>query len=193
MKRTLNRNRWRQITLACAVSALAVGCAANEAQNPPSTAPVSSSPVATPTQTEDPKETAKKEATATYLAHWREMEKLYADRTGKAANLKQYAASAALSQAELDAKSLHQRNLLIVGSVTVNNPTATNTDINRKIPHVILSSCLDISRWQTVDAGTKKPATMPANRLTRYLIKTTVERWPEGWRVIRDEPQGKKC
>lgn len=147
----------------------------------------------TPTKAADPTETAKKAAIDVYLSHWREMEKHYADKAGKAGNLKQYAAAAALSQAELDAKSLHQRNLIMSGNVMVQNPTATETDINRKIPHVILSSCLDISHWQTVDAGTKKPVTMPANRLTRYIIKTTIERWPEGWRVIRDEPQGQKC
>ncbi|MGX1267094.1 replication-relaxation family protein [Streptomyces phaeoluteigriseus] len=26
-----------------------------------------------------------------------------------------------------------------------------------------------------------------------YLIATTLEKWPQGWRVVRDEPQGKKC
>jgi hypothetical protein len=121
------------------------------------------------------------------------MQKLYADSTGKGSNLKQYAASAALSNAEANAKRAHDRNRIHIGGVTVGNPTVTKLDINRKIPNATLSSCLDISRWQVVDTTTKKPVTLPSNRLTKYVIVTTVERWPEGWRVIRDEPQDKSC
>ncbi|MFE5595452.1 secreted protein/lipoprotein [Streptomyces sp. NPDC056549] len=121
------------------------------------------------------------------------MEKVYADKSGKAGDLKLYAASAALSRARSDAASLHQRDLVSVGTVTVRNPIATQVETERQIPHVILSSCLDITQWQTINARTRKPATLPENRLVRYVIKATVERWPEGWRVIRDEPQGKRC
>ncbi|MDH2392213.1 hypothetical protein QCN29_26205 [Streptomyces sp. HNM0663] len=141
----------------------------------------------------DPTETAKKDAIASYQAYWREMEKLYADRSRKSANLKQYAAAAALTAAESDAKRAHDRNRIHIGEVVVENPTVTKADINREIPNVTLASCLDISRWQVVDATTKKPVTLPSNRLTKYVIVTTVERWPEGWRVIRDEPQDKSC
>ncbi|MEU6987330.1 hypothetical protein ABZ946_28515 [Streptomyces sp. NPDC046324] len=172
----------------------AAGCTSHTG-SPGSNAPTSQASSATDSVTSppDPTEAAKKEAIATYQAYWQELEKLYADKTGKAANLKQYAAAAALSNAELDAKRAHDRDRLHVGEVGVGTPTATKTDINRKIPHVILSSCLDISRWQVVNASTKKPVTLPANRLTKYVIKSTLERWPEGWRVIRDEPQGKSC
>ncbi|MFF3249120.1 secreted protein/lipoprotein [Streptomyces sp. NPDC002870] len=121
------------------------------------------------------------------------MEKLYADSTGKGAALKQYAASAALINAEADAKSMHRRNLVTTGEVTVGRPTVTKLDINRKIPNATLSSCLDVSRWQVINSATKKPAALPPERLTKYVIVSTVERWPEGWRVIRDEPQEQKC
>ncbi|WP_329625868.1 secreted protein/lipoprotein (plasmid) [Streptomyces sp. NBC_01255] len=141
----------------------------------------------------DPVETAKKEAIATYLSHWKEVEKRYADKAGKAGDLKKYAASAALSQVETGAADMRKKNAIVLGTVAVGNPTATSADINRKIPHVILSSCLDISRWTVTDLDTQKPAALPKNRLLRYVIKATIEKWPEGWRVIRDEPQGKKC
>ncbi|MFJ3817747.1 secreted protein/lipoprotein [Streptomyces sp. NPDC090056] len=141
----------------------------------------------------DPVETAKKEAIATYLSHWKEAEKRYADKNGKAGDLKKYAASAALAQVESDSESLRKKNVIILGTVAVENPTATSADIDRKIPNVVISSCLDVSRWAVTDIVTQKPATLPKERLLRYVIQATVEKWPQGWRVIRDEPQGKKC
>ncbi|OKJ48155.1 secreted protein/lipoprotein [Streptomyces sp. CB02009] len=121
------------------------------------------------------------------------MEKRYADKAGNAGELKKYAAAAALAQVETGAADMRKKNAIVLGAVTVDNPVATSADLNRKIPHVILSSCLDISRWTVTDLDTQKPASLPKNRLVRYVIKATVEKWPEGWRVIRDEPQGKKC
>ncbi|MDX2564993.1 hypothetical protein PV371_35805 [Streptomyces sp. TX20-6-3] len=174
--------------------------ACNSAKEEPSAkAPNTSPATATPTKTKapatpaDPVEAAKKEAIATYLSHWKEVEKRYADKAGKAGDLKKYAAAAALAQVETGAADMRKKNAIVLGAVTVDNPVATSADLNRKIPHVILSSCLDISRWTVTDLDTQKPASLPKNRLVRYVIKATVEKWPEGWRVIRDEPQGKKC
>ncbi|OKJ52604.1 secreted protein/lipoprotein [Streptomyces sp. CB02261] len=121
------------------------------------------------------------------------MEKRYADKAGKAGNIEKYAAAAALAQVETGAADMRKKDAVVLGTVTVNNPTATSADIDRKVPHVILSSCLDISRWTVTDVNTQKPAAMPKNRLVRYVIKATIEKWPAGWRVIRDEPQGKSC
>ncbi|MFD7283839.1 hypothetical protein ACFV80_44355 [Streptomyces sp. NPDC059862] len=147
----------------------------------------------TPTASADPRETAKKEATAAYGAYWQEMEKLYADPTGKSAQLDQYAASAALKNAQADAKRAHDGGNIIIGNVTIANSTVTKADTTGRIPNVTLSNCLDISKWETVDATTKKPTDLPDNRLLKYLIVSTVEKYPEGWRVTRDEPQGKSC
>lgn len=152
---------------------------------------VAQSPTATASA--DPKETAKKEAIAAYEAYWQEMEKLYADPTGKSAHLDQYAASAALKNAQGDAKRAHDGGNIIIGKVTIADSTVTKTDPTGRIPNVTLSNCLDISKWETVDAKTKKPANLPDNRLLKYLIVSTVEKYPEGWRVTRDEPQGKSC
>ncbi|MDI5903537.1 MULTISPECIES: hypothetical protein [Streptomyces] len=141
----------------------------------------------------DPRETATRESIAAYVAYWQEMEKLYADPTGKGAHLDQYAASAALKNAEADAKRAHDRGLLYTGSVALTNQTVTKVNVSGKIPNATVSSCLDVSKWQTVDAKTKKPVSLPENRLTKYRVLSTVEKYPEGWRVTRDEPQGKPC
>ncbi|WP_405803582.1 hypothetical protein OG729_00800 [Streptomyces sp. NBC_00210] len=156
----------------------------------PSTSSAAPSRSTTPA---DPAEAAKADAIDTYKRYWQEMERLYVDSTGKGANLKPYAAAAALINAEADAKSMHGRGLVVTGEVAVGSPTVTKIDINRKIPNVTLSSCLDISRWQVIHSKTKKPAALPTERLTKYVIVSTIERWPEGWRVIKDEPQEQNC
>ncbi|MGW8767853.1 hypothetical protein ACWGN5_35815 [Streptomyces sp. NPDC055815] len=198
MTRTFNRQEWRKITLACATAVLAVGCTSNEPASPKSPATTTAAATTTapePSKTpEDPAETAKKEAIATYLSHWKEVEKRYADKTDKAGDLKKYAAVDALLKVENDAADMHRRNLVILGDVTVLNPTAVSTDLDRKVPNVVVSSCLDISRWTVTRTKTGEPATsLPKDRLLKYVIKATVEKWPQGWVVIRDEPQGKKC
>jgi hypothetical protein len=135
----------------------------------------------------------KKQAISTYQAYWQEMEKLYADPTGKSSRLDQFAASAALKNAESDAKRAHDRGRIYMGSVALTDQTVTKVNVSGKIPNATVSSCLDISKWRRVDAETKKPVPQPENRLTKYLIVSIIEKYPGGWRVTRDEPQGKSC
>ncbi|MCX4515940.1 hypothetical protein OHA27_38135 [Streptomyces sp. NBC_01619] len=167
-------------------------CSANESKDADHKASATPSAVQS-SKPADPAETAKKEAIGTYEKYWQEMERLYADSKGKSSDLAQYAASAALSNAEADAKQMHGKGLIVSGEVTVGRPTVTNADLNRMVPNVTLSSCLDVSRWRVLDQDTKKPAALPSTRLTKYVITSTIERWPQGWRVIRDEPQAKAC
>ncbi|MEU8795418.1 secreted protein/lipoprotein [Streptomyces sp. NPDC048643] len=141
----------------------------------------------------DPMEAARKEAIAAYAAYWREMEKLYADPKGEGAHLDRYAASAALKNAETDATRAHGGGLIYVGDVTVTDPMVTKADISGKVPNATITSCLDISDWRTVEAKSKKPVKLPANRLTKYMVLSTVEKYPAGWRVTSDTPQGKSC
>ncbi len=141
----------------------------------------------------DPQDAAKKKAIATYQAYWQEMEKLYADPTGKSAHLDRYAASEALQSAEADAKSTHERGLVINGNVSLSDQDVTKVDLSGQVPNATVSACLDISRWVTVNAKSGKPVSLPENRLTAYKIISVVEKYPEGWRVTRDEPQGKAC
>ncbi|WP_242432607.1 hypothetical protein [Streptomyces sp. Root1310] len=181
--------------MAAVLCAAAAGCssgddtAATESTAPTltaSAAPLSSAPA-------DPEAEAKATALEVYQGYWGEMQAFYADREGTSAGLKQYAASEALSVAENAAGRAHARNRVYIGKVTVSQSAVTGTDLDSKTPKVMLSSCLDVSQWQPVVADTRKPVELPANRLTKYLIATTVEKWPQGWRVVRDEPQGKKC
>ncbi|MEV0981991.1 hypothetical protein [Streptomyces sp. NPDC049915] len=176
----------------CAALTLAACSSSNEKDEATDHSPnVTRSPAATATA--DPVDTAKKEAITAYGSYWQEMEKLYADPTGKRAHLDRYAASAALKNAEADAKRAHDRGRIYTGSVALTDQTVTKADISGKIPNATVSTCLDISKWQTLDAETKMPVSLPKNRLTKFLIISTVEKYPEGWRVTSDEPQGKSC
>ncbi|MGW2016841.1 hypothetical protein [Streptomyces sp. NPDC001927] len=190
------RNRARGIVAFLAASAVfaAAGCTSNT-ESPETNGPTSQAPSVATSESSPPDSTevAKKEAIATYEAYWQEMAKLYANPLGKASNLKQYAAATALISAEKDVKETHAKGNLIVGEVNVERPTVTNLDTSRKTLTTTLSSCLDVSRWIVVESSTKKPITLPAKRLTKYVIVSTVERWPDGWKVIKDEPQGKAC
>ncbi|MEV5010041.1 hypothetical protein [Streptomyces sp. NPDC055692] len=179
------------ITLCAALALTACSSSGGKDEATDESPSVTQSPTASATA--DPKDTAKKEAIATYGAYWQEMEKLYADPTGKSAQLDQYAASAALKNAEADAKRAHDRGRIYTGSVALTDQTVTKVNVTGKIPNATVSSCLDISKWRRVDAETKKPVSLPENRLTKYRILSIVEKYPEGWRVTRDEPQGKSC
>ncbi|MFD9047878.1 hypothetical protein [Streptomyces zaomyceticus] len=184
--------------LALVLAALTVGsaCTNNEPTVDKPGSGLTTSPSTRPTPSPSkltPEETSKQEAVAVYLSYWQEMEKLYADSTGQKANLKRYAASSALTSAQADAKSTHARKIIHVGEVSVENPTVTKLDIERKVPNATLSSCLNIGRWQVIDAQTKKPVSLPKERLTKFVVVSTVERWPDGWKVIRDEPTDQPC
>ncbi|MEU5044544.1 hypothetical protein [Streptomyces griseorubiginosus] len=168
------------------------GCSSNDPDAAPPSDASSSSAAETPTPSASAT-TVDATVIAVYGAYWREMEKLYADSTGRNAQLDKYAASAALKNAESDAKRAHDRGRIYTGSVALTDQTVTKVDASGKVPNATVSSCLDISKWRRVDAETKKPVAQPENRLTKYRILSTVEKYPEGWRVTRDDPQGKSC
>lgn len=196
---TLTRNRWRKLAFTCAVSALAVGCTTNEptSQKPPSTPPApTATSAATPSKTQlppDPAEGTKKEVVALYLSYWKEMEKAYALGSTKGTRLSEYAAGLALAQAEKNVTTHGADGRTTTGSVEVNNPTVTKLNTTAKLPRATLSTCLDISGWNLVDKATKEKVQLPSGRLTRYVTITTVEKWPQGWKVVLDEPQEQAC
>lgn len=198
MKRRAHQNsavHFRKVAAVTLCTALALAACSSSDRKKDEASDESPSVSQSPTSSApaDPKETAKKEAIAAYEAYWQAMEKLYAEPTGKSVRLDHYAASAALKNAEADVKRTHDRGHIVTGSVTLADENVTKVDASGRIPYATVSSCLDISKWQKVDAKTKEPVSLPDNRLTKYVILSTVEKYPEGWRVTSDEPQGKSC
>lgn len=188
------RNFRRATALLVSGCALAVvsACSSDDPKSTESSAPATASQSASPTPL-SAKEKAKREAIATYQAHWKGMEQFYADSSGSSNYLEKTTAYSALEQAKTDVRDLHGRNVIYTGHVEVGNPTATSVDVDRKVPNVIISSCLDISKWYAKNSKTNKPIAFPSDRLTKYVIKGTVEQLHDGWRVTRDEPQDTRC
>jgi hypothetical protein len=191
------RTRRHVVGLALACAAVA-GCSSGDGDGGDAASAEPTAPTMTPSTTAstapaDPDAAVKETALAVYQGFWREMQALYADRDGTTERLEAYAASETLSKARSDAGRAHAQGRIYRGTVTFSQATVTETALDSKTPRVTLSSCLDVSQWQPVDADTGKPVALPADRLTTYLVVTTLEKWPQGWRVVRDEPQGKKC
>ncbi|MFJ3973249.1 secreted protein/lipoprotein [Streptomyces parvus] len=132
-------------------------------------------------------------AISVYQDHWEQKQALYADTDADTDALKQFAAAEALVRAEKDIQRMRDANQVITGKVTMGDQTVTKSDLDRKVPKVFLSTCLDITQWNVLDATTREPVSLPSTRLTKYTVESLVEKWPQGWRVVRDRPMGKKC
>ncbi|MET7457838.1 hypothetical protein ABZT03_39525 [Streptomyces sp. NPDC005574] len=188
------RTRLAALTAVLCTTTAIAGCSSQDnTTTAKPTAPTTASTAPSSTTPADPQAAAKQTALEVYQGFWREMQALYADRNGTTMGLKQYAASETLSKAESDAQRAHARGRIYLGKVTFSDAVVTKTELDSETPRVTLSSCLDVSQWQPVDAKTRKPVTLPSHRITKYQVLTTLEKWPQGWRVVRDKPQGKKC
>lgn len=189
------RNRLGAAALLVVTGTLTVltACSSDEStSSAPKASPTPS--VSQPSKPVNPAETAKREALDAYARYWDELQLSYAKASTEGTDITKYAAGVALVQAEQDAKEMQKVGQVMTGSVRVGSPTVTRLDADREVPNAKISSCLDISRWDVVDRKTKKKAVMPSGRLTKYVIVGTIERWPDGWKVIKDEPQeGKPC
>ncbi|MEU9062427.1 hypothetical protein AB0D13_27060 [Streptomyces sp. NPDC048430] len=157
----------------------------------------STPPASEPSQAKssaDPTEKAKAEVLDIYAKYWRQMERSYGQASTSGTDIKQYAAGVALVQVQQGTADMKSDGQLLTGSVKVGSPTVTQIDIDGKAPSATISSCLDVSHWDIVDAKTKKQLPLPSERLTQYVNVSTLERWPDGWKVIEDDPQeGKPC
>ncbi|MGW0997303.1 hypothetical protein ACWD5V_29335 [Streptomyces sp. NPDC002523] len=180
------------VTLALGATLVLTGCSSSDGKNKASeTSPaVSDMPMSS---SADPTQAAKAEVITRYRAYWKEVERVYASASVDGTDIATYAASAALERTKSDSERLRKNGRIITGTISVTDQKAT-VHLNRKIPNATITSCLDVSRWKPVDKDTKKPAPLSSTRLTKYVTIATLERWHDGWKVIRDEPQaGRAC
>ncbi|MGW8985097.1 hypothetical protein ACWGQ9_20825 [Streptomyces parvus] len=183
------RNRTRLPGLfiaACALIALSA-CTSNSA--PDNDAKATNSPSASPTVSKsvNPTEAAEAEAVKAYSGYWREMERAYAAADVDASKLKNYASGVALVKAQVETEAMKKKGSTLSGGVTVTNSTVTQLDDSKKLLKAQLSSCLDVTKWISLDkAG--KPVALPSTRVTKYVATATMERWTDGWRVLTAQP-----
>ncbi|MFD9540867.1 secreted protein/lipoprotein [Streptomyces sp. NPDC060022] len=122
------------------------------------------------------------------------MERSYAQGSTAGTDIKRYAAGVKLVRVQDETSDMRKDGQRLIGSVTAGDPTVSGLDIERKVPSATITSCLDVSRWDVVDAKTRKKLPLPSGRLTKFVNVSTLERWPDGWKVIEDDPQeGKPC
>ncbi|MFF8610939.1 hypothetical protein ACF06X_34095 [Streptomyces sp. NPDC015346] len=191
---TRNPYRSPSVILAVAVLLAVAGCSSAEDTNKnPSSSATATSPTTPSTPSPDPTEQTKADVVGLYAEYWEEMEKAYARGSVKETDLSKYAAGLALVKAEKNVTSHSKAGRSTTGNVRVANSTVTKIDLSLKVPSATVTSCLDISKWDLIDRKTKKKVALPEGRRTQYVIVSTFERWPQGWRVITDEPQDQAC
>ncbi|MEW1637472.1 hypothetical protein AB0469_25790 [Streptomyces sp. NPDC093801] len=137
----------------------------------------------------DPTEAAKEQALAAYKGYWAELPKVYAMPAIEGTEIKRYAAAEALSQAEASVKNLSTTKSVMTGLPILTNPTITDAALDKKTPSVTISSCLDVVQWKIVNKASGEPAAMPSNRVTKYVVVALVERWEDGWKVLKATPK----
>ncbi len=184
------RQRGALALLLAALSTVSACTTSEPVSQKPTTPPSSQSP-ASPTATkETPEETAKREAIAAYQAYWEELPKAYAVPSIEGTALQRYTAAEALSKAKAGVANLKTLGQIMTGAPVLTNPTVTVAELDKKTPHVTLSACLDVLPWKVIKKDTGKPAPLPSTRVTKYVVTALVERWPDGWKVLKSTPHG---
>ncbi|MCL6281395.1 hypothetical protein M3398_29455, partial [Streptomyces albidoflavus] len=125
---------------------------------------------------------------AAYRAHWQEVEKAYAKNSIEGTDIKKTSVGPARLAIEKSVKSARENGQAVKGSPGLSNLTVTKADLNRDVPKVHLSSCLDVSEWVIYNESTGEPVPQPSDRLTKYTVTSLLEKWPDGWVVTKDEP-----
>ncbi|MGW3491606.1 hypothetical protein [Streptomyces sp. NPDC001054] len=191
------RHKFAAVALLMALAAGASGCSGTDEPAKSDARPATASATAPGSSHAQrsalsPEERAGKEASAAYRAYWQVVQDYYASENPDPKVLQKHATSVALRQVEEDARAMHEEGQIATGTVALDTPTVTKADLGRKVPSVSLSTCIDVSKWKFQDAHTGKAADLDRG-LDRYVIKASLEKWPQGWTVLRDEPQGTKC
>lgn len=148
-----NGNRMRPAGLLIAACVLITLPACTSNSSPSNDAKATNSPSASPSASKsvDPTEAVEAEAVKAYSGYWREMERAYAAADVKASKLTSYASGVALVKAQVETERMKKKGSTLSGGVTVTNSTVTQLDNSKKLPKAELSSCLDVSKWISLD------------------------------------------
>ncbi|MGW7433246.1 hypothetical protein ACWGIN_27365 [Streptomyces sp. NPDC054861] len=174
----------------CAV--LTAGCTSSKGpedeKSKPSVSTVSAAPSKSASM--DPAEAAKIEAIAAYQSYWTELPKAYAVPGIEGTELQRYTAAEALAKAQAGVGNLKTLGQVMTGAPVLTNPTVTGAELDKKTPNVNISACLDVLPWKVIQKDTGQPAPLPSTRATKYVVIALVERWEDGWKVLKSTPHG---
>ncbi|MFI7359589.1 secreted protein/lipoprotein [Streptomyces avidinii] len=138
----------------------------------------------------DPAEAAKAEAISAYQSYWTELPKAYAVPAIEGTELQRYTAAEALAKAQAGVANLKTLGQIMTGAPVLTNPTVTGAELDKKTPNVTISACLDVLPWKLIQKDTGQPAPLPSTRATKYVVIALVERWEDGWKVLKSTPHG---
>ncbi|MEW1639811.1 hypothetical protein AB0469_37840 [Streptomyces sp. NPDC093801] len=191
-----NRRLLTTAAAVAAVAALAAGCTSGSkndknAATSPSVSP-SSAPTASPSAPADPEAADKAEVQAAYTRYWDVLATAYAKSDPQGTELNKVTTGNALVQTEQELASLRKGGYVVTGQPKHSN-TVVSFKPDTKLKTAVITDCMDVSQWKPVSKDSGKPADLPTTRLQRYITTVTAEKWPSGWMVLEEKPEGQAC
>ncbi|MFF0746638.1 hypothetical protein ACFYVL_40245 [Streptomyces sp. NPDC004111] len=178
------------VAVALAVTGCSAGPDKPEAK-PAATASTKPTTPATPTApptSADPLAAEKVAVLKSYGTFLREQARAYEIVDWKATDVRQYVSGKALQQVHNDVQSLKSAGNHAQGAPK-NDSKVTKITMGGPIPTATITSCMDVSGWKTVDKSGKPLPPVPG-ALDRFVMVSTLEKWPNGWMTIAEKPEG---
>ncbi|GAA3386461.1 hypothetical protein [Streptomyces racemochromogenes] len=194
---TGNRRLLAAATTAAAVAALTAGCTSGSkndknAATVPTVSPSATAAAASPTAPADPEAADKAEVQAAYTHYWDVLSAAYTKADPDDPNLPKVSTGDALVQNQQELANFRKGGRVIAGRPQ-HSRTVITFKPDTKLKTAVITDCLDISQWKPVEKSSGKPVDLPNTRLLRYINTVTAEKWPNGWVVLEDKPEGKAC
>ncbi|AVZ70925.1 hypothetical protein SLUN_00200 [Streptomyces lunaelactis] len=172
------------------------GCSTDTDPDPGGTTPDTSAGAAAsstePAADADPQAAAKTAVTAAYLGYWEEKVAAYSRASVKGTRLKTYAVGEALAATERELAALSKQGYVATGKPRT-TPKVASVNTSGQVPSATISDCVDVAAWTLVDGASKKPITLPKERLTRYVSRVTAERWEGRWVILKATQENRSC
>ncbi|GHA47958.1 hypothetical protein GCM10010329_82980 [Streptomyces spiroverticillatus] len=142
------------------------------------------------TSSADPLAAEKAAALTSYDNFLREQARAYEIVNVEATSVNKYVSGNALKQVHMDVQSLKGAGNHAEGAPK-NDSKVTKISMGGKLPTATITSCLDVTPVKIID---KQGKTVPhAGSLSKYIAVTTLEKWPNGWMVLDEGPEGRAC
>ncbi|MEU8893699.1 hypothetical protein [Streptomyces sp. NPDC048442] len=191
------RNRTALCATGVALALALTGCASTSHTpdaKPTAAGSTEPSPPAAPSaapSSADPLAAEKAHVVTTYGKYLTELARSYEGVDYKATDLRKYASGNALKQVHHDVQSLKGAGNHMTGAPT-SSSKVSKISMGGALPTATLTSCLDVSHWDTVDKAGKALPPIPG-QLKRYVTVSTFEKWPTGWMVLSEKAEARAC
>lgn len=177
-----------------AVMAATAGCSSEKPSagpKPMPTSPVSAQPSATAAPSNaDPLAAEKEAALDSYQNFVAERTEAYKTVDYKSTSLDKYSSGKAIQQVYGGVQSLRSAGNHMQGTFKT-SPEVTKITTSGQLPKATITSCVDVSKFLVIDKAGK---TVPhAGQLNQYITVTSLEKWPNGWMIVNERPEGRTC